>query len=134
MKKASLVVCAGFVVALCAVFSACGSRMPGVPGSAEGVYPEAGPKVGPEGVRFVLFSPKAKKVNIVGDFNNWSTVADPLFDREGNGIWSITLPLKPGSHEYKFLVDGEHWIPDPGNEKKVKDGYGAYNSVVVVGQ
>jgi 1,4-alpha-glucan branching enzyme len=84
------------------------------------------------GVEFVCFAPKARRVAIVGDFNNWSTSADPMFDREEKGAWSITLPLPPGRYEYKFLIDGDKWIPDVGNPKKVKDGFGAYNSVVEV--
>jgi 1,4-alpha-glucan branching enzyme len=101
-------------------------------GSGGTSFLEAGPKVVEGGVRFVYFAPKAKRVNITGDFNNWSTVADPMFNRERKGEWSITMPLKAGRYEYKFLVDGEKWVPDPGNPNRVKDGFGALNSVVEV--
>lgn len=81
---------------------------------------------------FVCSAPKAHRVAIVGDFNNWSTSADPMYDREEDGLWSITLPLKPGRYEYKFYVDGKKWMRDPENPKKVKDGFGDYNSVIEV--
>lgn len=84
------------------------------------------------GVRFLLSAPKADKVMIVGDFNNWSTTADPMYDREEDGLWSIVLPLAPGRYEYKYLVDGEKWMPDPRNQNRIKDGFGAYNSIVEV--
>jgi 1,4-alpha-glucan branching enzyme len=95
-------------------------------------YPSTGPRMVEGGVQFICYAPKAHRVVIVGDFNNWSTAADPMYDREEKGAWSITLPLQPGRYEYKFLVDGEKWIPDVGNPKRIKDGFGAYNSVVDV--
>ena len=95
-------------------------------------YPSTGPRGVETGVQFICSAPKAHRVVIVGDFNNWSITADPMYDREEKGAWSINLPLLPGRYEYKFLIDGEKWIPDPGNPKKIKDGFGAYNSVIEV--
>jgi 1,4-alpha-glucan branching enzyme len=92
---------------------------------------------GPErvegGIRFSIHYPKAQRVIIAGDFNGWSSSADPLFDREGTGFWTIVLPLPPGRYEYKYVIDGKKWIPDPRNPERVKDGFGGYNSVVTVG-
>lgn len=130
MKKAFIVGCSALGIALLSLMSACGPRLPKM-GSAE--LSAAGPRKVEGGVQFTLFVPKAHKVNIVGDFNNWSTSADPMYDRTEKGEWSITLPLKPGRYEYKFLLDGEKWMSDPGNSKKVKDGFGAFNSVAEVG-
>jgi hypothetical protein len=108
--------------------SGCGSagRPPG------SVEPAAGPTITPQGVRFSFYSTKVERVNIAGTFNDWSMKADPLYDREGTGMWSITLPLPPGRYEYKFVVDGEEWIPDPANPTTVDDGFGGYNSLIVV--
>jgi 1,4-alpha-glucan branching enzyme len=116
-----------FVLSIAA--SSCGPQMP-VAGS-DGA-PATGPQSVQGGLLFTLYAPKAHKVAIVGDFNNWSTSVDPMYDREQKGLWSITLPLKAGHYEYKFLVDDEKWIPDPGNSRKAKDGFGAFNSVVEV--
>jgi len=33
---------------------------------------------------------------------------------------------------YKLLLDGETWVDDPANPRKVRDGQGGYNSVLVV--
>ena len=104
----------------------------GLPDWRRGVDPRSGPEFTPEGVRFTLYAPKIERVVVAGDFNNWSTAADPLYDRENDGVWTITIPLDPGSYEYKFHVDGEKWIPDPGNPERVDDGFGGFNSVVVV--
>ncbi len=40
-----------------------------------------------------------------GTFNNWCGSCTPMTD-EGNGIWSVTLPLVVGPAEYKFTLDG----------------------------
>ncbi len=101
-------------------------------GPAGSVEPTAGPQVTPEGVRFSLYSTKIKKVNIAGTFNNWSMTADPLYDRDGSGMWAIVLPLPPGKYEYKFIIDSEEWIPDPANPTTTDDGFGGYNSVISV--
>lgn len=93
---------------------------------------DIGTRIVEGGVRFSLYEPDAKKVHVVGDFNNWSTIADPLYDHEGNGLWSIVIPLPPGRYEYKFLLDGEKWVPDPSNPQRVNDGFGGVNSVLVV--
>jgi hypothetical protein len=38
-----------------------------------------------------------------------------------------TLRLKPGLHEYKFVVNGDNWQPDPENP----DVSGPYSNSVV---
>ena len=35
------------------------------------------------------------------------------------GAYSTTIELGPGSHEYKFLIDGEIFRQDPGNPDSV---------------
>jgi 1,4-alpha-glucan branching enzyme len=117
------------ILAACFLAGGCGS---GVPRWERDVDERSGPEVTAEGIRFSLYMPDKSRVNLVGDFNNWSTVADPMFDREGDGVWSIVIPLTPGRYEYKFYVDNEKWIPDPGNPTRVDDGFGGWNSVIVV--
>jgi len=81
-------------------------------------------------VRFVLHAPKAEKVMLVGDFNDWSNKATPMNDEEGKGIWRLTVPLEPGTYRYKFLVDGERWVNDPAADGKINDGFGGFNSLI----
>ena len=55
---------------------------------------------------------KAQKVNLAGEFNNWSP--DGLsMEREGDD-WVYKIYLGRGKHLYKFIVDGK-WIRDPAN-------------------
>lgn len=83
-------------------------------------------------VEFTLVAPRASRVMLVGDFNGWSPAATPLHASAGHGIWSVTVPLAPGRHEYAFLVDGKHWLPDPRAPRAPGDDFGAPNSVLTV--
>lgn len=69
----------------------------------------------------------AKKVMLSGTFNNWSTMLTRMEKAEAG--WTVTLPLKPGEYEYKFIVDGA-WTIDPANDIKRGNNAGTENSVV----
>lgn len=81
-------------------------------------------------VTFVFHSPRAKTVAIAGTFNNWSISQHPLV-KEGNGRWSVKLPLGPGRYEYKFVVDRSTLVPDP-KASKADDGAGGKNSLIII--
>jgi len=57
-------------------------------------------------VEFRLRTPKAKAVELIGDFNGWKPGTLPL-SRAGGSAWELILPLPPGSYRYLFLVDGQ---------------------------
>lgn len=56
-------------------------------------------------VNFICNAPQAKKVTIVGDFNNWNPEATPMHQGPDRS-WLLRLDLKHGHHRYAFLVDG----------------------------
>jgi hypothetical protein len=92
----------------------------------------APPTVVPVTARKVEMSfdaPFAKFVNIAGDFNAWEMTTLAL--RKSDGLWKITLELKPGTYQYKFLVDGE-WVNDPNNVRTVPNQFGSLNNVLEV--
>ncbi len=84
-------------------------------------------------VRFELRAPEASRVTLTGSFNAWSSDRIELRQNTATGVWSGTIPLRPGRHEYSFVIDGEHWLPDPMAHAQVDDGFGQVNSVIVVG-
>jgi hypothetical protein len=84
------------------------------------------------GVTFVLVAPGARSVTVAGDFNQWQTAAHPLEDRDGDGVWSATLPLDPGRYEYMFVVDGSDWRTDPLARRHRPDGFGRDNAVLEI--
>jgi hypothetical protein len=82
-------------------------------------------------VRFVLYAPGAKRVAVAGTFNQWDQQAAPLVRAGASGVWSTTLAIPEGQHQYAFVVDGERWVADP-VAPGVDDGFGRRNSVVAV--
>lgn len=82
-------------------------------------------------VRFAISAPEARTVALVGDFNGWAKSGTELSASAVAGVWTITLPLPPGRHQYAFLVDGERWVIDP-TAIIVNDDFGTETSVVTV--
>ena len=82
-------------------------------------------------VRFIFYAPGAHSVTVAGTFNQWDARAAPLAPTATPGIWTITLALPLGQHQYAFLVDGARWVVDPA-APSVDDGFGEHNSVVAV--
>lgn len=81
-------------------------------------------------VRLTFHAPQAHSVAVAGEFNKWKADADEM--KRTDGIWSIDLKLKPGVYTYSFIVDGKSWVPDPGAESYVDDGFGSRNAVLRV--
>jgi glycosidase len=52
-------------------------------------------------------------VNLAGEFNDWDVDATSMTDEDADGIWTVVVPLSKGRWEYKFVIDGAHWITDP---------------------
>lgn len=57
-------------------------------------------------VEFRHKAPKAKSVELVGDFNAWKSGLLKMTRGEG-GVWTLSLPVLEGRRKYLFLVDGE---------------------------
>jgi hypothetical protein len=67
----------------------------------------------------------ASRVQLAGSFTNW----EPRYElrQAAPGIWTITVPLTQGVHDYAFVVDGQQWVPDP-YAPQIGDGFGGTNS------
>jgi hypothetical protein len=97
------------------------SRGPGlIPGEEEGV------------AQFVAHFPGAKSVDVVGSFTDWRPGAVQLRDDDHDGVWSGSVVLPVGQHEYMFVVDGERWVTDPLAGRYVNDGFGRKNALLIV--
>src|SRR5712671_6920786 len=79
-----------------------------------------------------LVQPGAKNVCVAGSFNEWKPEQTPLVPK-GNGRWVGDLTVKPGRHEYLFVVDGQ-WLPDPNAKETVANPFGGQNSVLIVSE
>jgi anti-sigma factor RsiW len=100
-----------------------------------GVFPSArveapkeattGREVQPVLVQFRLDAPYATSVALAGSFSGW----DPAIDlrERAPGVWTATVPLRPGVYDYLFLVDAAEWVTDP-SARPVEDDFGGTNS------
>jgi len=88
------------------------------------------PAAPPPTISLELVKPGAKQVAVAGDFNDWKPERSPLV-QIGNGRWVGDLNVKPGRHEYLFVVDGQ-WLPDPNAKENVQNPFGGKNSVLIV--
>jgi 1,4-alpha-glucan branching enzyme len=77
-----------------------------------------------------FFAPKAREVNVAGNFNSWRPDATPL-KNAGAGKWVVRLMFRSGQYEYRFVVDGR-WSEDPRASQRVANPYGDFNSVLLV--
>ncbi len=76
---------------------------------------------------FCFAAANAMSVSLVGDFTHWQARPIPMHTGR-DGVWMASVELSPGSHTYRFLVDGE-WRDDPECTIRVPNPYGGQNMV-----
>ena len=60
------------------------------------------------GTSFAVWAPNARRVSVVGDFNNWDGRFHPMRLLGGSGVWEIFVPgVGVGAH-YKFEILDAH--------------------------
>jgi len=80
-----------------------------------------------------VFDGRARRVVLVGDFNNWDEKANPLEREPGSSLWSVTVPIQRGRHIYAFLVDSV-WTVDKHAPVASDPDFGVTGSVILVGR
>jgi len=74
---------------------------------------------------FAFSAPEASSVQLVGDFTLWQE--RPINLHKGmDGVWRATVEMEPGTHHYRFLVDGQ-WRDDPECILRTPNPYGGEN-------
>ncbi len=79
-------------------------------------------------------APKAKKIELLGSFNEWKPNKEAAMKKLKDGSFTKTLDL-PVSNEYQFryIIDGKLWENETQADKLVYNGYGEeQNSVIVL--
>jgi 1,4-alpha-glucan branching enzyme len=72
----------------------------------------------------------AKKVQLLGDFNNWDKSAEPMTTLKSNDF-TATLELETGKeYQFRYLIDGLVWKNDSQADSYAANGFGEENSVV----
>jgi 1,4-alpha-glucan branching enzyme len=63
---------------------------------------------GVHGTSFAVWAPNARRVSVVGDFNNWDGRYQPMRSLGASGVWEIFVPgIGEGAH-YKFEIKDLH--------------------------
>ena len=74
---------------------------------------------------------RASAVYLAGTFSDWNPTGLKMSGPDKDGYFQTTQPLGAGRHEYKFVIDGEVWRPDPNNDTRAGE---FHNSVIEVGK
>lgn len=76
---------------------------------------------------FSFTAPDAMSVLLVGEFTEWQQRAIAL-EKGKDGVWTTSVKLPPGTHNYLFIVDGE-WCDDPACAVRVPNPFGGHDMV-----
>ena len=82
-------------------------------------------------VTFTVHAESGKAVYLAGTFNNWDPTGKKMQEKKGDGVYSVSIKLAPGTYQYKFVIDGT-WCADPENRDFVQNDHGTLNSVITV--
>ena len=93
-------------------------------------------------VLFRFEAPSARVVQLAGNWpeNDWlkgqaqtgSFRVGLMEDEDGDGTWERRETLPPGRYQYKFVIDENNWKEDPNNPQRLDDGYGGFNSLLIL--
>ena len=61
---------------------------------------------GVEGILFSAYAPKAQKISILGDFNNFKEGSHLMEKNESTGVFSLFVPGAEEGTEYRFSIKG----------------------------
>ena len=82
-------------------------------------------------ITFRVRVPNAKTVYVMGSFNQWGDVPEQLRNT-GNGLFTLTLKLKPGIYQYVYKVNDNEILSDPHARLYTQDGFGQRNAILIV--
>jgi len=84
----------------------------------------------PEGLSFSFKGPPGEIVTVAGNFNGWDPFMYELREYPA-GVYSLTIPLPPGTYQYVFYHRGQRYV-DPYNPVRIYSRDGSAASQIVV--
>lgn len=89
------------------------------------------PRVEDSKIVFFYHNDTAENVFLVGDFNDWNS--GTKFTQRSDGVWRVEINCLPsGKYRYKFFVNDVHWTEDLSHGLKEDDGFGGFNSILLL--
>lgn len=76
------------------------------------------------GTNFCVWAPHAKKVNVVGDFNDWNGLDHQMERLNDEGIWNLFIPQLAAGEVYKYEI-----IKQDGHSLLKADPYAFFSEV-----
>jgi Carbohydrate-binding module 48 (Isoamylase N-terminal domain) len=71
----------------------------------------------------------AECISVVGDFNGWSTVANPMTRGEDGFVARMSLPVGR-AYRFRYLLDGRSWQNDWAADAYVGNEFGGDDSII----
>jgi 1,4-alpha-glucan branching enzyme len=100
--------------------------------SAKKASKKVSTSAGRKRVTFQVSAPASSEVSVAGSFNDWQPQLLTPGSGKGTVKFSRILFLSPGTHQYKFIINGE-WLLDPNCQEMVPNEHGSHNSLLQVG-
>jgi 1,4-alpha-glucan branching enzyme len=77
---------------------------------------------------------KAKKVELLGSFNEWKPSKETLMKKLKDGSFTKTIDLNTASeYQFKYVIDGKIWENESQADRLDFNGYGTEkNSIIIV--
>ncbi|MEY4117427.1 MAG: hypothetical protein RLZZ116_755 [Planctomycetota bacterium] len=89
-----------------------------------------GPRIQPDGTVLFTLPFSRRNTSVVGPFNNWDAHATPFAESADRRRLEAVVPLGPGTHAYRVVVDGHEMLDEFNN---LRDESVGANIVVVPG-
>jgi len=84
----------------------------------------------PEGLTFTFNGPPGETVTVAGSFNSWDPFMYELKENPA-GVYTLTLPLPPGTYQYVFFCQGKRFV-DLNNPRRSYSREGKASSEITV--
>jgi hypothetical protein len=81
--------------------------------------------------RFRLRAGQASQVAVIGSWDDWAAPGQTLTHTHEPGLWEAWIDVPPGTHRYRFVVDG-HPVRPPDAPRYARDDFGGEDALIEV--
>ncbi len=77
------------------------------------------------GYHFIVWAPNARRVSVVGSFNDWDARVHPMRKHLSSGLWELFIPHVQDGAIYRYDIRSQHM----GYQNQKTDPYGFYSEI-----